>query len=268
MNTARLDEILAGFGSTRVAVVGDFFLDQYLEIDPALEETSLETGLPARQVISVRCQPGGAGNVVANLVALGVGEVICLGFVGDDGEGYELTRALRRLGSNTEDLLVRSDRFTPTYRKPVVRDSDGCLVELERLDTKNREVTPGEVEDVLLRRLRELAPHVAAVIAQDQVQDTDCGGITRRVREELARLAREFPNVTWFADSRVRAGEFRNGIVKPNQDEVCAAVHPGTTPHDREAAMGCAQVLAGATSAPVYLTLGEEGMAVVTSEQA
>ena len=261
---ARLEGILAGFEAARIVVMGDFFLDQYLEIDPALDETSLETGLAARQVVSVRCQPGGAGNVVANLAALGVGEVICLGFIGDDGEGYELTRALRAFGANTEGLLARPDRFTPTYRKPVVRQSDGGLSELERLDTKNREPTPPDIEEALIARLREFAPQVQAVVAQDQVQEVDSGGITRRVREELARLALAHPEVTWFVDSRVRAGEFRGVIVKPNREEVCAAVHPGRSGHDAGEAPSCARNLSARTGAPVYLTMGAEGSAVVT----
>ena len=43
-------------------MVGDFCLDRYLEIDPALAETSLETGLPVHNVVRVRSQPGGGGH--------------------------------------------------------------------------------------------------------------------------------------------------------------------------------------------------------------
>ena len=265
MNGERLDRILAAFGGATVAVVGDFFLDQYLEIDPALDEVSLETGLTARQVVRARCQPGGAGNVVANLCALGLGRVLCLGAIGDDGEGFELLRALRRLGAEVEGLVVRSDRFTPTYRKPVVREDAGVLRELDRLDTKNRRPTPREIEEAIVERVRELAPGLGAVIAQDQVQEAECGAITTRVREALGEMAREHPEVTWFVDSRVRVGEFRSIIVKPNREEACAAVHPDSPAHDAAEAVGCARELSTRTGAPVYLTLGEEGMAVVTS---
>lgn len=267
MKGERLERILAGFGGAAVAVVGDFFLDQYLEIDPALEEVSLETGLAARQVVRVRCQPGGAGNVVANLCALGLGRVLCLGAIGDDGEGFELLQALRRLGSDVEGLVVRPGRLTPTYRKPVVREAGGGLRELERLDSKNRRRPPRKIEETIVRRVRELAPGLGAVIAQDQVQEAECGAITSRVREALGEMAREHPEVTWFADSRVRAGEFRSMIVKPNREEACAAVHPGSPAHDAAEAVGCAKELSARTGAPVYLTLGEEGMAVVTSEE-
>jgi hypothetical protein len=41
MTAARLQKILAGFPRARVVVVGDYFLDKYLDIDPALAEVSL-----------------------------------------------------------------------------------------------------------------------------------------------------------------------------------------------------------------------------------
>ena len=74
--------------------MGDFFLDRYLHIDPAKAETSIETGLTVYNVVEVRSQPGAAGTILNNLVALGIREIHAVGFCGDDGEGYELRRAL------------------------------------------------------------------------------------------------------------------------------------------------------------------------------
>ena len=94
MNAARFHAITSRYPALRVAVVGDFFLDRYLHIDPARDEVSIETGLTVYNVVEVRPQPGAAGTIVNNLVALGIGEIHAVGFCGDDGEGYELRRAL------------------------------------------------------------------------------------------------------------------------------------------------------------------------------
>ena len=75
MTPLRLRELAGRFAQLSIAVLGDFCLDRYLEIDPARRETSLETGLPVFNVARVRAQPGGAGTIVNNLVALGVGQV-------------------------------------------------------------------------------------------------------------------------------------------------------------------------------------------------
>src|SRR5436309_11012585 len=94
MTPARFQAITEKYSRLRIAVVGDFCLDRYLEIDPTRQEISLETGLPVYNVTNVRAQPGGAGTVLNNLVALGVGAIFPVGFAGEDGEGYELCRAL------------------------------------------------------------------------------------------------------------------------------------------------------------------------------
>jgi len=268
MTRSRLDDILSGFSHAAIVVVGDYFLDKYLEIDPALAEVSIETGLEARQVTNVRCQPGAAGTIVSNLCALGVGRVLCVGFVGDDGEGFELIRGLRQMGAETGGLLVRRDRFTPTYCKPLARGSDGRLRELERLDTKNRTATPPDLESALAAELEGASAEAGAVIAQDQVQEADCGVITGRLRQALADLAEGSPGKVWFGDSRTRIGEYRSLIVKPNREECCAAVHPGSPAHDPRSVLRCAAELSGRVGRPVYLTLGEAGMALVTPEAA
>ncbi|MCC6819861.1 MAG: carbohydrate kinase, partial [Verrucomicrobia subdivision 3 bacterium] len=50
MDADRFEAITAQYSRLRVAVVGDFCLDRYLEIDPARAETSIETGLPVYNV--------------------------------------------------------------------------------------------------------------------------------------------------------------------------------------------------------------------------
>ena len=90
----RLETLTTRFSGIRVAVMGDFFLDKYFDIDPALAETSVETGRCAHQVVGIRHSPGAAGTVVNNLAALGVKRMVGLGFTGDDGEGWELRKDL------------------------------------------------------------------------------------------------------------------------------------------------------------------------------
>src|SRR5436305_6668740 len=98
MLTATLVEsILTRLPGLRVGVLGDLFLDRYLDLDANLTEPSLETGLDAYQVVRVRAQPGAAGTVINNLAALGAGGIVPLAIIGDDGEGYELRQALKAM---------------------------------------------------------------------------------------------------------------------------------------------------------------------------
>ena len=52
MTPSRLHHLLSRFSDHTIAVIGDFFLDKYLELDPALAETSLETGLTALESVA------------------------------------------------------------------------------------------------------------------------------------------------------------------------------------------------------------------------
>ena len=88
MTPERFAAITSRYAKLRLAVLGDFTLDRYLEIDPTRAETSLETGLPVHNVLQVRSLPGSAGTIVNNLAALGVGLIHPIGFCGEDGEGF------------------------------------------------------------------------------------------------------------------------------------------------------------------------------------
>ena len=118
MNT-RLPQLLERIRRARVGVIGDFCLDVYWSLDPSAAEVSMETGLTTRAVREQRHSPGGAGNVAANLSALGVGSVRAFGVVGDDPYGGEMRRLLEGLGVDCAPLLVQADGWqTCTYVKP------------------------------------------------------------------------------------------------------------------------------------------------------
>jgi rfaE bifunctional protein kinase chain/domain len=266
MNLTRLDELSRRFPRLHTLVVGDFFLDRYLIIDRRLSETSLETGLEAYQVVEVKCQPGGAGCVTANLLSLGV-NVAALGVIGKDGEGYELKRSLTNLGADIETLIQSANLFTPTYAKPMLLEEDGLKREIQRLDIKNREPLPIEVEDRVIRRLRELTPAMDAVVVADQIQERNCGVITDKIRDEISALARLHPAKPFMVDSRERIGLFRDVIIKPNQLEATLAVRPDWEGEPTlRAAQECGEELFRRNRKPVFLTAGENGIFLFTEQ--
>jgi len=262
MDAQRLEAILARFPAITVLVIGDYFLDKYLIIDRRLSEVSLETGLEAFQVVEVRPSPGAAGTVASNLRALGVG-VVALGVVGDDGEGYELKRGLEMMGVDTEPLVQVPDLLTPTYTKPLLRETDGRVQELNRLDIVNRAPLLPEIEDAVISRLRQVIERVQGVIVADQVRAQNCGVVTDRVRDEIVGLAHTHPEVIFAADSRERIGLFRHVILKPNAREAMRAVRPNRQSEaTRVEAEECGAELYRQCGRPVFVTLGLDGVLV------
>ncbi len=222
MNTPRLETLLGRFSSLMLLVAGDYYLDAYLDIDPALAETSLETGREAHQVVQARFYPGAAGTVTSNLRALGV-NVLALGLVGDDGNGFELRRALAATGVDITPLTVSRDRVTPSYFKPM---QAGC--ELNRLDVQNRSPLPAGVEKTIRTGLNDLLPRSHGVILVDQAPGPNCGVITEGVRADASALAAANPGVHVVAESRERIGLFRDVLVQANLREAQRATGEST----------------------------------------
>ncbi len=261
MNSDRLRELVGRFPECRIAVLGDFFLDKYLDIDPALAEVSVESGKTAHQVVSVRSSPGAAGTIVNNLAALGAGELHVLGITGDDGEGYELRKALTSLGCKTEGLIVLPERFTPTYLKPRDCRTSDLSGEHERYDTKNRQPMPRVAMNSVLAHLERLLPRLDAVAVQDQIEEEGCGIVTAAVRERLAELARSRPGKVFWADSRSRVGLFRNIVIKANAREAVRQIFPpGTDDPDDPMVVQALVELRKRTGRPVFVTAGPRGM--------
>lgn len=256
----RLDELLRRFRGLRVAVAGDFFLDAYYDCDPGLEESSLETGNPCHQVVRTRRRPGAAGAVAANLAALGAGSVHAVGFCGEDGEGWELRRALEGLDLEMSGFLTAPGRRTPTYGKVCSLRREGGRPapgeELHRLDVRNRAPTPAAVRDRLAGYLRGAGWD--AVVAVDQVPEAGCGAVTPGMRTCLEELARGSPQTVVLADSRRRIRRFRGLAIKPNHREAAAALGLRPARSIREAAAQAEGLARG--ERPVFLTLGERGL--------
>lgn len=267
MTNDRLNDLIRRFPRLRIAVVGDFFLDKYLEVDPALAEVSVETGKPANQVVKVRSSPGAAGTVVCNLAALGAGTIRAVGLTGDDGESYDLRKGLTALGCHTEHLHASPDRATPTYLKPRDINDPSLAGEHQRYDTKNRTPTPSPLVHEILRSVDLLLPELDALIAMDQVEEQDCGVITAEVREFLSERAAGWPGVVFWADSRRRIRLFHGVIIKPNQFEAVGRENPAPgervdfTDLDRAIRRLRAEV-----GGPIVATRGADGMVVSDPE--
>ncbi|MGH7172873.1 MAG: bifunctional heptose 7-phosphate kinase/heptose 1-phosphate adenyltransferase [Gemmataceae bacterium] len=224
-----LETILANIPHLKIGIIGDLFLDRYLDLDAALTEPSLETGLDAYQVVSVRSTPGAAGTVLNNLVTLGVGQVFPIAVLGDDGEGYELRQALSRLAVvDACGLVLTPNRRTPTYTKPMLHEKERTPRELNRLDIKNRRPMSESLDTQIQGKLRELWPRIDALVVLDQVSETDCGVLTARSRDHLAQLTPTEPNKFVLADSRERIGLFRGVSLKPNRQEALRAAGFGS----------------------------------------
>ncbi len=259
ISLAKLESLLAVYPHLKIGLLGDLFLDRYLEIEARLDEPSVETGLVAYQVTGVRNSPGALGTVVNNLTALGVGRLVPLSVVGDDGHAYDLRRALERLGVETQYVLKDPARLTPTYTKPMRNSAAGTATELNRLDVRTRAPLSADTRWRVAECLKRVWAEVDGLIVVDQLVD-EGGVVGPEIRDLLARLWRESPKPL-FVDSRAHIARFGCGILKTNQSECLATA--GLPPTDDLATIRrVAAERASATGLTVVCTLGERGMLV------
>jgi rfaE bifunctional protein kinase chain/domain len=261
LTLSRLEHYLAKFPALRIGLIGDLFLDRYLEIDGTITEISIETGLDAYQVLKVRNQPGALGTVLNNLAALEVGRLVPVTILGDDGHGDDLLRSLRSLPVETTRIVRSPDRLTPTYTKPLLISDEGTIRELNRLDVRSRHPLEEDLQQRLRAELREEFARCDGWIVMDQMPESDCGVVTRALRDELSQLSSEHPEKLILVDSRRHLQDFSCGSLKGNRAEILAAAEMSPDAGD-EAIRGAAGQLAAQTERTCYCTLGEQGVLV------
>jgi sugar/nucleoside kinase (ribokinase family) len=121
-------------------------------------------------------------------------------------------------------------------------------------------VLPGTLEDRVIEALNDIWPQVDALLVMDQVSEENCGVVTERVREHLAKLGEANPDRFMLADSRERIGFFRRVSLKPNLRECYSAAEklqrPLASPHLT------VRAFADLVMRPVFCTNGEEGIMI------
>jgi len=257
----RVAELLEAAPNLTVGLVGDLFLDRYLEIAPNVQEMSIETGLEAYQVDRVRNSPGALGTILNNLAALGLGRLVPVTVIGDDGHGDDLVRAMNSLPIDMTHVIRDRERLTPTYTKPMLPLPSGERRELNRIDVRTRGPLSASTQVQVRRQLEDVFHRTAGLIVLDQIHEPNWGVVNADLRAWLVELAKFAPQKLVFIDSRSQIGHFRQGWLKPNRAECLAAVGESST--DPQAIpFRAAEELARRTGCPVFCTLSEQGLLV------
>ena len=243
---------LERLGKGRIGVIGDFCLDVYWHADMTKSELSRETPHFPLPVVEERLSPGGAGNVVMNLLALAPKSVSAVGVFGADWRGATLKDLLRQAGADVSGVVTDSARVTNTYVKPLRKGfSEQVVYEDPRLDFTNYDALAASTERRLLSALARLAKKVDVLCVCDQMP---FGCITPKIRAQIVALGRA--GLTVIVDSRDRIGLYTDVIVKPNEIE-SARAFKGEIPETDFGRLATA--LEARTGRPAIVTAGEKG---------
>lgn len=246
-NPSRFAEVAARFPDCRAVVLGDVMLDRYVE--GRARRVSPEAPVPVVVVEAEWDAVGGAGNVAANVGALGA-QCDLVGATGDDEAARTIQRALEAAGVRC-DFVHAPDRPTTVKTRVLAQGQ-----QVVRVDREEDAPHAPEVGEALLDRLRSrlLDAHILVLANYDK------GVVSDRVARAALAAASELDLPVVVDPKRRNFFSCRGAAVfKPNRSELEAALGEPARPGDAkwmDAArrrIGCEHLL---------LTLGSGGMAL------
>ncbi|MBI2267121.1 MAG: D-glycero-beta-D-manno-heptose-7-phosphate kinase [Armatimonadetes bacterium] len=254
MTRERLLEILSRFHDSRILVVGDCMVDQW--IWGKVNRISPEAPVPVVEVDFHTYTPGGASNVVSNLSSLGARASI-FGIRGRDDPGKKLVAALRGKGIDVDGLLVDYRRPT-TLKTRIIAHSQQVV----RADYETRQPVSGRLLDKLLRKIGEALKSARGLL----ISDYGKGIVSPELLEELVRLARKTGVFVSGGPKPRNAHLFRNfSLIALNQSEASAASAVLIQDED-SLALAAEKLLKTLTPDSLVITRGEHGMSCYDPE--
>ncbi|MCU1340970.1 MAG: hypothetical protein JWN92_393 [Candidatus Acidoferrum typicum] len=175
----KLARIVTALRGRRIAVVGDFMLDRY--VWGTAERLSPEGPVPVVDFMNESQALGGAGNVAANLTALGAA-VLSFGVVGEDEPGRAIRECLVTAGMTTKGLLADPSRITTVKTRIIARQH-----QIVRVDRERREPLSRAVEESFIRRIKAALGRLDALVISDYDKGVVTDALADRVLTECHR---------------------------------------------------------------------------------
>jgi D-beta-D-heptose 7-phosphate kinase/D-beta-D-heptose 1-phosphate adenosyltransferase len=178
LRKARVRELLKAANTSRVLVVGDVMLDQF--IWGSVARISPEAPVPVVEFERESFMPGGAANAARNLTALNVHTEL-FGTVGHDDAARRLKELLREQHIGCDGLLSHPARATSLKTRIVAHKQ-----QVVRIDRETRDGLEGRLLNRLLEVFKtQLKKADAAIIC-----DYGKGVVTQHLLNEIKSLCR------------------------------------------------------------------------------
>lgn len=223
-----LKELIGDFSKLEpkpILVAGDLMLDTYT-IGTA-ERISPEAPVAVIRVKREDALPGGAGNTLLNLSALGANPTL-LGRVGQDAAGDTLLQTLRNARVSTDPILRSKTHKTPVKNRIVAENQ-----QVVRVDHEEYSILTTDEENEVISKLPGLLSSTTIVAISDYAK----GFLTPRLLKALIEEANK-QKLFIIADPKGTDFTKYNGVtlLKPNLSEAYAAAKASRqTPLDQVA---------------------------------
>lgn len=178
-SSRRLQSLVGRLQGRRIGVVGDLMLDRYVWGNAT--RLSPEAAVPVVDFVSETTCLGGAGNVAANLAALGA-KVTSFGVIGADEDANVLRRCLADANISDKGLVADSDRITTVKTRIIAKHQ-----QVVRVDREQRTVLKPAVEERLIRAVKSAMPRLDALVVSDYEKGVVTEAVADRVLDECRK---------------------------------------------------------------------------------
>jgi D-beta-D-heptose 7-phosphate kinase/D-beta-D-heptose 1-phosphate adenosyltransferase len=239
-----------------VLVVGDVMLDRYIFGD--VSRISPEAPVPVLAIERELVLPGGAGNVVRNLTALGAA-VAFVSVVGDDQAGSDLTGLIGGQPNVEPWLLVQGGRCTTVKTRFMARGQ-----QLLRTDQEQTGAIHPKLGERLFRIVGDAQAATSVTVLSDYAKGVLAGGVAGRI----IAAGREMKRPTVVAPRGPDLDRFAGAdVVIVSQRELGAAT--GMDVETSARLLAAARWLRTAHGfGAIVVNQGAEGLSVVTADAA
>jgi D-glycero-beta-D-manno-heptose-7-phosphate kinase len=244
----RLTGTFSRLGKAKVLVIGDILLDTYT-IGKA-RRISPEAPVAVVHVHQEDHRPGGAGNVMLNLVSMGA-EVVAVGRVGQDPYGELLLKAFEKENVSTQGILVQHGYPTPVKNRIIAENQQIVRVDYEK-------IIP--IPEMLEQQVIEMLPSLMKDVKVVAISDYGKGFLSRTLLAAIIDQAR-LEGIPVIADPKGIDFQKYSGstIIKPNLSEAYAAAN---LPSDAPLEQVAAKVLELAQADVLMVTRSEAGISL------
>src|SRR5476651_94010 len=178
LSASRAKQILSAATKTRVLVLGDVMLDQF--IWGGVSRISPEAPVPVVDFERESFMPGGAANVARNLAALNVPTEL-FGAIGRDDAAKQLQKLLQEQKIGCAGLVANFSRHTSVKTRIVAHKQ-----QIVRIDRETRDGLDEKLSEELLAELKPQLAKADAII----VGDYGKGVVTQPLLNEIKTLCR------------------------------------------------------------------------------
>lgn len=249
----RLTGTISCLRRRKILVVGDLMLDTYT-IGKA-RRISPEAPVAVIQVMREESRPGGAGNVVLNLLSLGA-EVRLIGRMGHDSSSMLLREALQQEQVDIRGIFVQEGFSTPLKNR-VIADNQ----QIVRVDYEQVTPLPDELEQQIIAALPTLMEGMDAVAISDYGKGFLSHGLVQAIMHQAQQC--DIPVITdpKGIDFTKYAG---TTVIKPNLSEAFAAA--GLLP-DASLDVAAHKILEIAKAKTLMVTRSEAGISIFQKDK-